>query len=403
MAGTFALKRDSADIILLLPETGVDTGKVNDFPVNAPSETKTGTAPVAKRVLVAPLDWGLGHATRCIPVIRALRERGCIPLIGADGASLDLLLAEFPGMEYVRLPGYGIRYARTPAGFGLKMAAQLPRIRRAIAGERKTLEAWLAGHALDGIISDNRFGLHVPGIPSVIMTHQLEVLSPFGRVLQGCLRQFNHHYLQAFDACWVVDYPEAPGLAGRLSHPRKLPRMPFRYLGCLSRFRPGTRPLLYDLTVLLSGPEPSRTQLEELLLPQLRDAGLRILVVRGLPGAAEIPVEQGNIRIVPHLDADALNEALLESGLILCRSGYSSVMDLVSLEKKAILIPTPGQTEQTYLGKFLRAQGYFPSFPQHGFRLGTALEAAARFPFRRPGFPAEIRYPAILDAFIASL
>lgn len=356
-----------------------------------------------KRILVAPLDWGLGHATRCIPLIRELRALGCEVLIGADGAPAELLGQEFPELEQVPLPGYGIRYQDGASGFGFRMITQLPSIRSAIRRENRTLRDWLTRHPLDAIISDNRFGLHSPGIPSVLVTHQLEIRSPFGEVSQGWLRRANYHYIQRFDGCWVVDFPGTDNLAGELSHPQKLPRVPVTYLGCLSRFSPDTRPTRLDLTVIVSGPEPQRTHFARMVSAQLRGTSLNALVVQGLPGEGSAAVQDGTVRTVPHLSAGKLNEALLESALVLCRAGYSSIMDLVRLDRKAILIPTPGQTEQEYLAKYLMERGYFLSAPQQGFQLQEALARAAEFPFHKPDLPAMDTYRGVLKTFVSSL
>jgi len=356
-----------------------------------------------KRILVAPLDWGLGHATRCIPVIRELRELGCEVVIGAGGPPARLLAEEFPSLETLSLPGYGIRYAPTAAGLVLRMIAQLPAIAMAIRRERRALLGWLATHRLDAIISDNRFGLHVPGIPSVIMTHQLEIRSPFGALSQRCLRQVNYHFIRHFDECWVVDFPGAAGLAGELSHPSVLPPIPVKYLGCLSRLHPGVREKRLDLTVVISGPEPQRTLFNDMIAREVRDCGLKVLVVRGLPGDDTPPGHQGNVTTVAHLGTRELREALLESRLVLCRAGYTSVMELVSIGAKAFLIPTPGQTEQEYLAGYLTSRGYFPSAPQKDFRLPDALSQAAVFPFLTPRVPAMDGFRDVVKRFVSSL
>jgi len=361
------------------------------------------SGPRPKRILVAPLDWGLGHATRCIPLIRELNEAGCEVILGADGAPLELLSKEFPFLEKILLPGYGIRYANGGAGFGMKMIAQLPVIRKAIRREARVLRQWLATHQLDAIISDNRFGLHIPGIPSVIMTHQLGIRSPFGPVSEKWLKWANYRYIQKFDACWVVDFPGDRNLAGKLSHPDVLPRIPLTYLGCLSRLQPGKKAITRDLTVVISGPEPQRSLFEQLITEQVLDTGLSVLIVRGQPGAPIRESTDSRIRIVPHLESERLNEALLESAFVLCRSGYSSVMDLVRLGKKAILVPTPGQTEQEYLGSYLMGRQYFLTAAQKNFRLKETLEQAAHFPYRPIDMPAMGNYRAVLRSFVQSL
>lgn len=344
-----------------------------------------------KTLLVAPLDWGLGHATRCIPIIRSLSATGNRVLIGAEGKQAALLREEFPALTILPLPGYGIRYTAGARGFGLKMAAQLPKIRRAIRREHHWLRALAETCKLDAVISDNRFGLHLPGIPSVIMTHQLLVKSPFGGVTEKWLQKINYHYLEQFDRCWVVDFEGENNLAGALSHPEKLPGMPVSYLGALSRFTPKKEEdIRRDLLAVISGPEPQRSFLEELLLKQICASGYTALIVTGKPGEQEKRSVTPAVDVVNHLNSGALNEAILQSQTVICRSGYTSIMDLIKLRKKAILIPTPGQPEQEYLGSYLMKKGYLFAVSQHQFKLDQVLRQAASFPYRFPNTNMEV-------------
>lgn len=359
---------------------------------------------IPKRILVAPLDWGLGHATRCIPLIRELCRLGTEVLIGADGPQATLLREEFPTLTLLPISGYGIRYGSDGSRFGIQMVKQLPRILAAIRRENRELQQIVSSRKIDAVISDNRFGLYHPGLPCVMMTHQLRVKSPFGAFPESWIQRINYHYIERFDACWVVD-SEGPGnLAGALSHPVKLPRIPVRFLGCLSRFdlqqEPGPH---HDLVILISGPEPQRTIFEELITRQLDSTGLKILIVRGLPGHPSPNRLSETAGIENHLDGMQLNKVLLGADLVLSRSGYSSVMDLVRLGKKAILVPTPGQTEQEYLGAYLMEKGIFLSVSQKGFDLKGVLDAASRFPFQAAESLPMNDYRSVLLDFVSSL
>ena len=357
-----------------------------------------------KRVLIAPLDWGLGHATRSIPVIRSLMEAGCIPVIAAEGLQAALLRKEFPEAVFVALPGYRMTYARSGRAFGWKMLQQLPKMRRAIQQEHRWLQQLAAQMPLDGIVSDNRFGLHHPSIPSVILTHQLHIRSPFPGRPEKWLQQVNYRYLQNFDACWIVDYAGTDNLAGKLSHPDQMPSLPVHYLGPLSRFAPPVpQPIRYDLLALISGPEPQRTAFEQLLSRQLTRLPLRAMIVCGRPDQPKTEKLSATVTRVHHLDTMRLQEALQQSALVVARSGYSTVMDLVQLEKKGILVPTPGQSEQAYLGARLMDKGYFMSMPQAGFELAQALAQARHFSFRRPELPAQPAYEQVIRNFVANL
>jgi hypothetical protein len=324
-------------------------------------------------------------------------------LLGAEGPQAALLKREFPGLQVLALEGYGIRYTRHGAGFGLKMLSQLPRIRAAVHRENEWLQKQMATHAFHAVISDNRFGLHHPAIPSIIMTHQLRIISPLGKWTEGLLQKVNYHYLENFDQCWVVDFPGNENLAGTLSHPATLPNLPVQYLGGLSRFHPApTMTDPYDLVVLISGPEPQRSLFEARMLDELRNAPLRTLMVSGRPDIEETQ-QLGNTLRVAHLEATALREVLQAAKLVICRAGYSSVMDLVKLQKKAVLVPTPGQTEQEYLGEYLSSRQFFMCVPAADFRLSSVLEQAAGFPFRRPADFNMDRFRQPVHELVASL
>lgn len=363
----------------------------------------SSTHPKSGTILIAPLDWGLGHATRCIPLIDELQHLGCQVLIGAEGQQASLLRKEFPKLLILPLPGYKIKYS-SGAGFGLKMLRQLPKTRKAIRNEKRWLGEILSKHQIDAIISDNRFGLYHPKIPSIIMTHQLQIQSPFSKGLEKWIRKINYTFLRKFTECWVVDAPGPENLAGILSHPAKMPDMPVKYLGNLSRFyKKDALSLKYDLLVLISGPEPQRSIFEKMILEQIKPLSLKAIIVSGQP---EQPQEQritDTIRKVNHLDSHQLNEALLQSKIVVSRSGYTTIMDLVKLHKKAILVPTPGQTEQEYLGQELMKKGYFLSIRQSEFRLSEALEKAEHFAFNTPPTLSMEQYKTVLRDFAASL
>lgn len=354
---------------------------------------------------MAPLDWGLGHATRCIPIIHELLFLGCEVFIGAENKQAALLKEEFPKLSLLPLPGYGIQYSARASAFGIKMIRQLPRIRQSVHREHNWLKKMVARHRIDAVISDNRLGLYHTDIPCVIMTHQLRIKSPFGRMTERWLQKVNYHYIQKFDICWVVDFEGRENLAGELSHPERIPKkIPVKYIGGLSRFNfQEVNEAKYDLLALISGPEPQRTLFEQMILEQIKATDWNALVVSGQPGLPSDKKVTKNIRVINHLNSRALNEAILQSRLVICRSGYTSVMDLIRLRKNAILIPTPGQTEQEYLGNYLMQKGYFISVSQERFNLKRAIVEAGQF---APHFPAEIqinKYKEIVKDFVSSI
>lgn len=337
---------------------------------------------VQKKVLVVPLDWGLGHATRDIPLIHELLNAGCEVLIAAEGKHAALLSREFPQITILPLPGYQIQYSQKGLFFGLKIIQQIPKIWKAIRFEQAWLRKTVADLGINAVISDNRFGLYHTDIPCVFISHQLLIKTPFGGFTERMLQRINYKFIRRYSACWIPDFAGEPNLSGVLAHPANLPEHT-TYLGCLSRFVPMENvEKKYDLLALISGPEPQRTNLEELLVAQIKQMpGLKALIVSGRPDQAEKREVAPGVFQVSHLGAKELNEAMLASDMVLSRSGYTTLMDLAKLNKKAILIPTPGQSEQEYLGKYLMEKGYFYSLPQHQFHLQKALDAVKTFPF----------------------
>lgn len=332
--------------------------------------------------MVAPLDWGLGHATRCVPIIRALVGRGHQVFLAGEGATEALLRAEFPALPFLPLPGYRIRYGASALQTGLQLSAQLPRIVKTVKQENLWLQQQIKIHHFDAVISDNRYGLHHPEAYSVFITHQLRIKAPLAAA-ERAAQAWMYGHIKNFDCCWVPDAAAEPSLAGALSHPGKLPAVPVRYTGPLSRFDHKTDVAeKKGLLLLLSGPEPQRTILEKLLLGQTGSTTENIMLVRGLPEGASLPDVPGHVAVFNHLPAAPLQETLRSAALVVCRSGYSTVMDLAALQQRAVLVPTPGQWEQEYLAKHLSQRGFAPWLPQKGFDLGEAVLMASQYDYR---------------------
>jgi UDP-N-acetylglucosamine transferase subunit ALG13 len=265
---------------------------------------------------------------------------------------------------------------------------QIPGILQTIRYERSWLQQAVRAFAFDAVVSDNRFGLHHPDIPCVYLTHQLRIKIPGGGPIEGLLQRLHYRFIRHYSACWVPDLAGKPNLSGDLGHPRRLPGVPLHYLGPLSRLEKKGAREQNPLLILLSGPEPQRTLFEEQILHQIDTVPGPMILIRGLPGAppADHLAVPGKLVVYNHAPAALLQELLAASSMVLSRTGYTTVMDMVRLQKKSILIPTPGQTEQEYLGTYLRAQGIAYTTPQTGFNLRKALEEAAAFPYRFPPF-----------------
>jgi uncharacterized protein (TIGR00661 family) len=327
-----------------------------------------------KTILVAPLHWGLGHATRCIPIIYALIEHGFKPLIASDGAALELLRKEFPDVESIELPSYQITYAKTATGFKWKLLMDSPKMLKAIENERKIVKKLVKAGKIDGIISDNRLGVRSKKVPSVFITHQLNVLTGSTTWISTMLHK---KVIKKYDACWVPDFAGNDNLSGKLGHPEKTPKNVI-YIGPLSRMKKHIIAKKNDILVLLSGPEPQRTFLEEKLKEELSGLDKKILFVMGKVEEQIHCYDEGNFRVYNYMGTKALEKAINESELVISRSGYTTIMDLAVLEKKAFFIPTPGQFEQEYLAKRLKSKGIVPSCKQDNFK-ANKLESVQLF------------------------
>lgn len=351
-------------------------------------------------ILVAPLDWGLGHTSRCVPVIRYLLEQGF--RVSAAGTVSQLLFYEqtfsaetASGALRLRvLDGYNVRYAKSGGGFLPRILLQVPRILRTVQVEHRWLRALVEEENIDGIISDNRYGLHHPRVPSVILTHQLSPRTGMGSMVDGFVRRMHYHALKKFGACWVVDTAAAPGLSGSLAHPPALLKGS-HYIGLLSQFSVEKPQLHTDyrsgspLLVLLSGPEPQRTLLSEGLWAQVQHHQGEVVFIEGKEDAQVPDAIPPHIKHHRRLTSQALKPLLEAASVVVCRSGYSTLMDLVALKKRAIIIPTPGQTEQEYLAETLAARGVFATAQQENFSLADALTQLDKLPLRNSNFSAE--------------
>ena len=339
-------------------------------------------------------------------------------IIAASGDQKALLEEEFPFLTFVDLPGYGIKYGKNRALTLLKIVSGIPKILIRVKQERAWLRRFIAREHPDAVISDNRYGLSAKGLFSVFITHQLGIQTPFGNIGNQLLQRMNYRYIRRFSICWVPDLEKEHSLAGELSYPGKLPEIPVRYIGLLSRFtKEGGKdpdnaapapPHIADLLILLSGPEPQRTLFERTIIGELPSYPGTVLLVRGrpgkkggrrytiaewsgelgqdsIPGLPEILGMSDRLKIYDHLPAKALNTVVCGAEWVIARSGYSSIMDLLKLGKKTLLVPTPGQMEQEYLGAWLSRQQLAASFSQEGFSLTAALKFAKNFPYQEIG------------------
>ncbi len=333
------------------------------------------------------MNWGIGHASRLVPVIRALIHRGVAVHIGASGRPYAFLKGEFPDLPFIDFPGYDISYPGTGRSMAMKMMQHAPALLRSIKKEHALLDQLIREYGFSGVISDNRYGLYSDKIPTVFITHQVFIKTPwYLYFLQPLIARLNRDFIERFYVCWIPDNEGDINLSGELSHKKPLSGN-YCFIGPQSRFdemitgdhQNGNQSFSYDLLVLLSGPEPQRSILEEKVLGQVKSLDIKVALVRGQPGSGEKPDNTDNVDFFNHLESAELLGLMNASRLLLARSGYSTIMDLAATGKKAILIPTPGQTEQEYLGKYHGQQGHFLVSKQDKLNLKEDLARAEHY------------------------
>lgn len=328
-------------------------------------------------VLVAPLDWGMGHATRCVPLINAIIREKSHVIIATHGRAEIFLKEEFPDLEFVASPGYTIKYSKK-IPMWLMMIIQSPKILLNIYREHHWLSKFIDEKNIEEVYSDNRYGLWSKKIRTVFMTHQLMIKCPKGlKFMEPVLHFVILWFVKKYSACFVPDWRNTENLSGDLSHKYKLPENIF-FTGILSRFEspvneseikpiPFQEGKDYAVCFMLSGPEPQRTELENKILSIKDQLKEKAILIQGIPSENYLKTVSGKLTIVNHLKSKELKLILQKAEIIICRAGYSSIMDLSVLEKSGILIPTPGQTEQEYLAEHLSEQGLFISIKQENF------------------------------------
>ena len=305
------------------------------------------------KILICPLNWGLGHATRCVPIIQQLIAEGHEPVLVSDGFPLQFLRQEFPTIRVIELPSYPIRYGNGKSQI-TAMLKSFPAIVKNIISEHNWLKSLLKNEHFDQVISDNRFGMWNKNVHSIYITHQLMVKMPKGlKPFEPFVWLLHRCIINRYNECWIPDVQQNGGLSGNLAHKYPLPKNA-KFIGILSRFKninkiqPNTN---FEVVAVLSGVEPQRTLLEKDLIKRFSTANHQTLIILGQPSEVKKEIKIGNITFVSHLSNTDLAAVLIGSKHIISRSGYSTIMDLVTLNclEKAELIPTPGQTEQEYL------------------------------------------------------
>lgn len=328
------------------------------------------------KILYAVLNWGLGHASRSIPIIQSLLNKDIEIVIASDGEALLLLKKEFPSLVFESLSSYNVQYADKAKNFDKAIFFQLSKFGKTIQAENKQTEELIKKHEITHIISDNRYGVFNKNIPSVIICHQIN-LQHRNTFVKKQLNKIHFSLLKKFKEIWVPDFENALAIASNISTlalENKTIASKLNYIGLLSRMKIKELEIKPNyISIILSGPEPQRTILEEELVDEISTINEDFVLVRGTENFDKKIKEEKNLKVFALLKTDELNELINQSKIVVCRAGYSSIMDLLKLKKPAVLIPTPGQTEQEYLATHLKNKNWFYSHPQEKLNLKEAL------------------------------
>lgn len=318
-----------------------------------------------KRVLLSPLAWGLGHATRIIPVIHELSHKGYLITVATNNELGTLIKNNCPYSEIIDFysPKMKLGTGRTSVLNLLSFLIKLPFVTLIECFKLKRL---LKGKSFTLIVSDNRYGFRSSKTKSVIITHQLRVIppKPFG-FLKHLGENVIRHLLSRFDEVWVPDFNNTTRIAGMLSEPNGLTNL--RYIGPISRFNGISIKQLnpqWDVMVIASGPEPQKNEFINLIANCLSEHNFKTLILKGNPLKINSWETIGNLTFAGSLGNDEMAMVIINSKYVISRSGYSTIMDLVYLNKGGILIPTPGQTEQEYLAHRMNKLGWFKTVNQ---------------------------------------
>lgn len=322
-------------------------------------------------ILISPLDWGLGHATRIVPIIKHLQRNNKI-IIATSGNPENFLKKEFPQIQFVKLESVKVKYPKRGNLMPLKMFFSAHRFFFGIFKEHKSLKKLIKKYDISFIISDNRFGLWNKNVFSIFITHQIFIKTPTAlKFFEYPILLLNKFFISKFQELWIPDNEGVNNFSGDLSHKYKIHKNT-KFIGTLSRFSKKEMVKIdknqekYDIIAIISGPEPQKTIFKNIVLEKLLNSEKKSLVLLGEP--KNIFVKRlNNVKIINHLETNDLEKAIINSDLIISRAGYSTIMDLATINKKAILIPTPGQTEQEYLSKHLKNNSNFKFYTQKHF------------------------------------
>jgi spore coat polysaccharide biosynthesis predicted glycosyltransferase SpsG len=334
-----------------------------------------------KRILVAPLDWGLGHTSRCVPIIKELQAQHAQVVVTCNAQQKNYLEQEVQDVEYILQENEPMIYAKTKLGTALILLLQIPKLLMNIIREHAWLQIIAQTRRIDGVISDNRYGLYTKKAPSILITHQLQIQVPIGKSI---MHRMNQYFIKQFRQCWVPDFDGENSLSGILSNADGYENV--KKIGILSRFAKENHLVNhtqkpYSILCILSGPEPQKTMLMQMMVSQINETNYSLTIVGDANAEARISSEK--INYISIADTNTLHQLILSHQYIITRSGYSSMMDLHKLGRHAIIIPTPGQTEQEYLAEYLMVKKWHYALTQNKFDLQNSINEFDKMHFEK--------------------
>ncbi len=321
------------------------------------------------KIFFPVLNWGLGHASRSLPLIKKYLDQGHEVICASDGEALTMLRKELPDQVVLQLPGYDILYGSR--FMPINMLKHGGGMLRTIRTENELTKAIVERHQIDCIISDNRYGCYHPGVPSALITHQLQVFTG-QKLLDIYIRRQIRTWYKNFSEVWIPDQAPPGNITGELSGMGTDP-VPKFFLGVISELKAVPTKGKYKAVAVISGPEPQRTHFEQMVIKQLAVIDGEFAIVRGKPDIDEPVKQEGNLTIFPYCTRAELSSILAQTDVVIARSGYTTLMDLAMTGHKAILCPTPGQYEQIYLADRLANLNQCIYLRQENLILGKAL------------------------------
>ncbi len=301
-----------------------------------------------KTVLISVLDWGFGHVTRCIPIIQSLIQSNNIIVFAGNEKQISFIEKEFPTIKTEYLEGYNIELSSKQNTY-FQIIGQVFKITRAIKSENAFVKNMISKYSIDLILSDNRYGFRHSAVKSIFISHQLNLYLPtfsdsVNKMLSKMINQFNE--------VWIAD-DEVINLAGQLSNPLYL-EIPHKYLGLLSRFKMNKTSIKYDYLIIVSGPNPENSLFLADIETLVCNSVLKFAIVSTVQSTSEL----NEVDYFYNSTTMELNALLNSSGVVISKSGYTTLMELSVLNKKAILIPTKGQFEQEYLARYIENDSF---------------------------------------------